>query len=102
MWYVNLVVAYTLVYIALCMATNYKIILTDMLKMGLLLSLITFYNLNTNITIRLIYLLLYIALSISNRTSNAITAITKKLASYHSHIYHRIILKYITLYSSCC
>ena len=64
MWYVNLVVAYTLVYIALCMATNYKIILTDMIKMGLLLSLIIFYNLNTNITIRLIYLLLYIALSI--------------------------------------
>ena len=63
MWYVNLVVAYTLIYIALCMATNYKIILTDILKMGLLLSLITFYNLNTNITIRLIYLLLYIALS---------------------------------------
>lgn len=64
MWYVNLVVAYTLIYIALCIATNYKILLTDILKIGLLISLITFYNLNTNIAIRLIYLLLYIALSI--------------------------------------
>ena len=64
MWYVNLVVAYTLIYIALCIATNYKILLTDILKIGLLISLITFYNLNTNITIRLIYLVLYIALSI--------------------------------------
>ena len=64
MWYVNLVVAYTLVYIVLCIAINYKILLTDILKIGLLISLITFYNLNTNITIQLIYLLLYIPLSI--------------------------------------
>lgn len=64
MWYVNLVVACTLICIALCITTNHKMGLTGIIKMGLLGSLILFHNLNINITIQLIYLVLYIALSI--------------------------------------